>query len=149
GRVEYVNPCFTQVTGLTLEEIFEQGTEVLRGGFANDADYAEFLRMASEGNTLRGEIHTRNRRGELRWVASMVSAIRDHRDRVTHLLCLREDITERKQLEAQLLQAQKMEVLGALAGGISHDFNNLLAIISGFCEMALAQATEDEKLSRY
>ena len=149
GRVEYVNPRFTQVTGLTLEEIFEQGTEVLRGGFANDADYAAFLRTAGEGKTWRGEFQTRTRRGETRWESAQVSAIRDHRDRITHLLCLREDITERKQLEAQLLQAQKMEVLGALAGGISHDFNNLLAIISGFGEMALAQAADDEKLSRY
>lgn len=149
GRVEYVNPRFTQTTGLTLEEIFEQGVEVLRTGFSRDEDYAAFLRTVGEGKTWRGEFQTISKRGEARWESAQVSLIRDHRDRTTHLLCLREDVTDRKLLEAQLRQAQKMEVLGTLAGGISHDFNNLLAIISGFCEMSMILASGDAKLGRY
>ncbi|MFH1497944.1 MAG: PAS domain S-box protein, partial [Verrucomicrobiota bacterium] len=149
GRVEYVNPRFTQVTGLTLEEIFERDIEVLRAGFSGDADYAAFLRTLAQGRPWRGEIQTISKRGEAFWESVQVTAIQDHLDRTTHLLCLREDITGRKLLEAQLRQAQKMEVLGMLAGGISHDFNNLLSIIGGFCELALARAGDDEKLGRY
>jgi two-component system cell cycle sensor histidine kinase/response regulator CckA len=149
GRVEYVNPRFTQVGGFTLEEIFEQGIEVLRTGFTSDADYASFLRTVRAGKTWRGEFQTISKRGEARWESAQVSVIHDNRDRVTHLLCLREDVTERKLLEAQLRQAQKMEILGVLAGGISHDFNNLLAIMSGFCEMAQARVPNDEKTRRY
>ncbi len=149
GRVEYVNPRFTQVTGFTLEEIFEQGLEVLRTGFTSDTDYATFLRTVRAGKTWRGEFQSISKRGEARWESAQVSVIHDHRDRVTHLLCMREDVTERKLLEAQLRHAQKMEILGVLAGGISHDFNNLLAIMSGFCEMAQARVTQDEKLRRY
>jgi PAS domain S-box-containing protein len=149
GRVEYVNPHFTQVSGLTLEEIFEQRIEVLRMGFANDAAYRAFLRTVQSGKTWRGEFQSISKRGEARWEAAQVSVIHDHRDRITHLLCVSEDVTERKLLEAQLRQAQKMDVLGTLAGGISHDFNNLLAIISGFCEMSLTRVTQDEKLAHY
>jgi PAS domain S-box-containing protein len=149
GRVEYVNPRFTQMTGLTLEEVFERDIQVLRAGFTHEADYVSFLRTVRAGKTWRGEFQTISKRGEARWESAQVSVIHDNRDRVTHLLCLREDITERKLLEAQLRHAQKMEILGVLAGGISHDFNNLLAIISGFCEMAQSRVTEDEKLARY
>jgi two-component system, cell cycle sensor histidine kinase and response regulator CckA len=56
------------------------------------------------------------------------------------------DITERKHLEAQFLQAQKMEAVGALAGGVAHDFNNLLNVINGYCELALEDLAEDNPL---
>ncbi|MBI4484696.1 MAG: PAS domain S-box protein [Acidobacteria bacterium] len=56
------------------------------------------------------------------------------------------DVTERKQLEAQFRQAQKMESVGQLAGGIAHDFNNPLTVINGTAELAIAQVREDGPL---
>lgn len=59
------------------------------------------------------------------------------------------DITERKQLEAQLLQAQKMEAIGVLAGGVAHDFNNILTAIAGYSDLTLQNMAPDDPLRDY
>jgi two-component system, cell cycle sensor histidine kinase and response regulator CckA len=84
------------------------------------------------------------RDGRKVWIAWTYKALLDENDIVTEILCVGNDITERKRaeeekarLQAQLNQAQKMESVGRLAGGVAHDFNNMLQAILGHTEMAL------------
>lgn len=149
GRVQYVNPRYTYSTGYTLEEIFEKGIPVLRAGHPTEESFREFEETVAMGQKWSGEMCTRCKDGRLLWEFVQVSPIRNNADEVTHLLCVREDITERKKLEDQLRQAQKMESVGTLAGGIAHDFNNVLAIINGFVEIALNRGGIDEVHTRY
>jgi two-component system, cell cycle sensor histidine kinase and response regulator CckA len=144
GRVQYVNPKYTHTTGYTLEEIFERGIPVLREGHPTEESFHEFQTTVRAGQKWSGEMCTRCKDGRLLWEFVQVSPIRNNLDEVTHLLCVREDISERKKLEDQLRQAQKMESVGTLAGGIAHDFNNVLAIINGFVEIALNRNPADE-----
>ena len=76
-----------------------------------------------------------------------VSPVRSYRDRLTGFVVLLTDVTERRRLEAELREAQKMEAVGKLAAGIAHDFNNLLTSIIGFATLAEEDAAPEARRS--
>jgi len=91
--------------------------------------------------------------GEIRWVWERGQGVFDAKENLLGLEGFITDITERKnaeeeseKLQAQLAQAQKLESVGRLAGGVAHDFNNMLGVILGHCEMALMRLKPGEKL---
>jgi PAS domain S-box-containing protein len=87
--------------------------------------------------------------GDTRWVAAQGQTYRDARGHTVRMLGVIQDVTERKRLESQFLQAQKMEGIGRLAGGVAHDFNNLLTAILGYVEMASHKLTRDNPAHDY
>ena len=70
-----------------------------------------------------------------RWVSARSEAKRDAAGKIIGLRGTVQDITERKQLQSQLLQAQKLESVGRLAGGVAHDFNNMLTAILAYADL--------------
>jgi PAS domain S-box-containing protein len=76
-----------------------------------------------------------------------LTPILDPEGRITGVQAILEDVSGRKKLEDQLLQAQKMEAIGTLAGGIAHDFNNILAAILGYAELASIKAQDDPEIT--
>ncbi len=95
------------------------------------------------------------RDGSRVWVSWTNRIMRDASGQISELLCVGNDITDRKQaeeekrlLQAQLLQAQKLEAIGTLAGGIAHDFNNILAAVIGYADMARENVADDTMLAQ-
>ena len=74
-----------------------------------------------------------------------ISPVRDSSGEVVNYVAVKRDISREFQLQAQLLQAQKMEAVGTLAGGIAHDFNNLLQVVLGYSEFMLQRKKEGER----
>jgi PAS domain S-box-containing protein len=130
GTIEYVNPEFTRVTGYTEAEAIGQNPRLLKSGRTPPELYAEMWQTISGGGVWRGEFLNRKKNGELYRELASIAPVRDG-DTITNFVAVKEDITERREVEEQLRQSQKMQAVGQLTGGIAHDFNNLLAIIVG------------------
>jgi PAS domain S-box-containing protein len=146
GKIEYVNPKFTRVTGYSLEEAVGNTPALLKSGHTPAGTYKELWETVKAGNEWQGEFQNLKKNGEPHWVIASISPIRDGNGKITHFVGVQEDITERRRVESQLVQAQKMEGIGQLVSGVAHDFNNLLTGIVGFADLSLGMIAEDDPL---
>jgi len=96
---------------------------------------AAVRRSLQTGDAYELELELAAAGGPRRWVTARGEAKRDAAGRIVGLRGTAQDITERKQLQTQLLQAQKLESVGRLAGGVAHDFNNMLTAILGYVDL--------------
>ena len=135
GKIEFINPKFTQMTGYSFDEVRGGNPKILKSGKTTPEEYGILWTTILSGNIWSGEFHNRKKDGELFWEYATISPIVNKEGIITHFLAIKEDITEKKALEEQLFQAQKMEAIGQLAGGIAHDFNNILTAIIGFSSL--------------
>jgi PAS domain S-box-containing protein len=131
GTIEYVNPAFTKITGYTTEEVIGSHTRILKSGRQDKAFYERLWNALTRGEVWSGHFTNRRKDGTLYDAYQTISPIRDSSGRIVNYVSVSRDITREMELEAQFIQAQKMEGIGRLAGGIAHDFNNLLTAILG------------------
>ena len=108
--------------------------------------FRELTLAAADGQEGMLEFEIVGLKGTRRWLETHVVPLRDAQARITSVLGITRDMTERNALAAQLVQAQKMESVGRLAGGVAHDFNNMLSVILGHTELALAELPADSRV---
>jgi PAS domain S-box-containing protein len=160
-RFTYVSPSIARLSGFSVDESLKLSIEDIM----TPDSLSEVLKIFEEeimadglekNDPYRSRIieykqYTKDR--SIVWVESNCRFLRDMDQKPVGILIISRDITERKvageekeQLQSQLNQAQKMESVGRLAGGVAHDFNNMLGVILGHAELALLKADEDNDL---
>ena len=127
GAIVYANPAFERASGYTCAEVVGQNPRVLKSGKQGPEFYREMWEVLGRGETWRGHFINRHKNGRLYEEEATISPVRDHGGRVVSYVAVKRDVTREVQLETQLRQSQKMEAIGQLAGGVAHDFNNILS----------------------
>jgi len=140
GIIEYVNSSFERITGYSREEAIGQSPRFLSSGKQDEGFYRNLWDTISSGQIFHGRMVNKRKDGTLFTEEATISPVRDHSGRIVNYVSGKHDISEYLNLEAQFQQAQKMESVGRLAGGVAHDFNNMLSVIIGYAQMAKSKA---------
>jgi PAS domain S-box-containing protein len=129
ANILYVNPAFEKSTGYTRAEAIGQNPRILKSGKLDAGFYRQMWDVLTRGEIWHGHFINKRKDGQLYEEDATISPIRDVEGKVVNYVTAKRDVTHEVQLESQFRQLQKMEAIGQLAGGVAHDFNNILAVI--------------------
>ena len=149
GTILYVNHAFETTSGYASDEVVGQGPDLLKSGRHDDAFFEDMWNTIASGETWSGELTNKKKDGTLYVEEAVIYPIRNEGGKPTNYVCISRDITQEREIEKHLRQQQKMNAIGELAGGVSHDFNNILTAILGYVALCMNNVEEDSKLYGY
>ncbi|MCG8566300.1 MAG: PAS domain S-box protein [Desulfobacterales bacterium] len=140
GKIEYVNPKFTQVTGYSLDEAMGKSPNILRTESEHSTDFRQLWLDIQDGREWRGEFRNRKKTGEIFWESASISPIMDNRGRISHFVAVKEDITQRKEMEIQLRRARDRAEAATQAksdflANMSHEIRTPMNAIMGLARL--------------
>jgi PAS domain S-box-containing protein len=159
GRITFSNEFAQRLFGYTENEMLGKNAEqiILPASRANRQGFEALINSLQKNpdRPMVNENETERRNGEKVWIAWTYQPIFNEKGLFKEILCIGNDITElkladleKKDLQAQLQRAQKMEAIGTLAGGVAHDLNNILSGIVSYPELLLMEINESSPLRK-
>ena len=140
GNIEYVNPAFSMMTGYSIEEVKGKNPSILQSGLMPQDVHKNLWETILSGNIWHGEMHNRKKNGNHYWTQAVVSPIRDEQGKITNFVAVNEDISEKKILWNDLVEAKEKaeesdRLKSAFLANISHEIRTPMNGILGFSEL--------------
>jgi PAS domain S-box-containing protein len=144
GRIQYVNPVFSTLTGYAAEEVIGKTPRMVKSGFHSKSFYQELWETIRSGRQWNGKICNRKKNGEIYWEQTSISPVRNEHGEITHFVAVKEDITKLLEYEAELKQAKESAESANRAksdflASMSHELRTPLNAIIGFSEVIKEQ----------
>ncbi len=146
----FVNEGFTQITGYDAEEVL--GREcggLLQGPDTDPGKQAELTRAFAEGRSARVTVVNYRKSGEPFWNRITLEPVHNRLGDVTHFVAIQEDVTEQRRMESELEHRTRLSAIGELAGGVAHDFRNILTAARGLLDLSLSEVDLDQETQEH
>lgn len=142
GQIEFANRKLLEMTGYSESELIGKSPNILKSGHTPEAGYQDIWKRLSQGEPWHGVFKNLRKDGNHYWAKTSLLPLLDEGGKITNYIGVGEDITEKRHVDEQIAQVQKMEAVGILAGSIAHDFNNVLMTIIGNTELIRLEADD-------
>ena len=140
GSIEYINPFFTELTGYSFDEVKGKKSNILKSGHQNNEFYQKLWEVILSGDNWEGEFLNKKKSGELYWSQATISPILNSDRIITNFISIHEDITERKKMVEDLIDAkekaqQSDRLKSSFLANMSHEIRTPMNGILGFLEL--------------
>jgi PAS domain S-box-containing protein len=149
ANIVYVNPAFERISGYGREEVLGKNPRILKSGRQSPAFYAALWKSLKSGESWNGRFLNRAKDGRLFTEEATISPVANRNGEIVNYVAVKRDVTVETELQEQLHQSQKMDAIGRLAGGVAHDFNNMLMVIVSYADLIESSLPDDNPLRQH
>ncbi|MGD9489038.1 MAG: PAS domain S-box protein [Calditrichaceae bacterium] len=137
GKINHVNPAFIILSGFENAEVIDKPYDFNMAGEQSPIISREQREAMKKGKIWKGLATRSKKDGSQYYLQTILFPVYDYQGNIINYACTSRDVTNEKNLQEQLFQAQKLESIGQLAGGVAHDFNNILSVINGYASLGM------------
>ncbi|MBI9058897.1 MAG: response regulator [Labilibaculum sp.] len=154
GNLEYVNPKFIELTGYSTDEVYGKNMRIFNSGKQPREFYEQMWKTILKGDDWKGEMLNKGKNAELYWESVAISSIVDENDEILHFIGIKEDITEKKRILEELIEAKEKaeesdRLKSAFLANMSHEIRTPMNGILGFSGLLKEPKLTGEKQQRY